>query len=278
MTGAASPTGAAARTGEARRFRVAVLTCQDFAWETVAALTALPDVTVVAVVRGPMPRPSLTHKLRRTWRRDGVVGVVAAIARIALRQARGGANARRPVAPVEGVPQHDVSSLNADDCRALLRSLDLDLAVLDGTNILKPQTFDIPRLGSINLHCGKLPTYRGAPPAFWELMAGEREVGVTVHQVSAELDAGAIFAEGSCPLDPAPAGDPVAYADGVWRESLRPLGLQLICRTVLALARGEAESRPQPAASTPANRMPSRRELQRLRDVVAARRRGAAPR
>lgn len=264
-----------APTGEARGFRVAVLTCQDFAWETVAALKALPEITVAAVVRGPLPRPTLRNKLKRTWRRDGLVGVVAAVARIVLRPLRATPNARPPVAPVAGVPQHEVTSLNAEDCRALLRTLDLDLAVLDGTNILKPETFNIPRLGSINLHCGTLPRYRGAPPAFWELMAGEREVGVTVHQVSAEIDAGAIFAEGSCPLDPAPAGDPVAHADRVWREALRPLGLQLICRTVLALARDEAESRPQPQASTPANRMPSRRERRELREVVAARRRGA---
>lgn len=269
MTG---PRGAVADTAG---FRVAVLTCQDFAWETVAALTAIPEVTVVALVRGQLPRPSLKNKLKRTWRRDGLVGVVSAVARIALRPLRAAPNARPPVAPVAGVPEHDVSSLNAEDCRALLRSLSLDLAILDGTNILKPETFNIPRLGSINLHCGQLPKYRGAPPAFWELMAGEREVGVTVHQVSAELDAGAIFAEGSYSLDPAPAGDPVVYADRVWREGLRPLGLQLIGRTVLALARGEAESRPQPQASTPANRMPSRRELRRLRDVVAARRRSA---
>lgn len=268
-------TSVEAPIGEGRGFRVAVLTCQDFAWETVAALKAIPEITVVAVVRGPLPRPTLKNKLKRTWRRDGLVGVVAAVARLALRPLREAPNARPPVAPVPGVPQHDVTSLNAEDCRALLRSLALDLAVLDGTNILKPETFNIPRLGSINLHCGKLPKYRGAPPAFWELMAGEREVGVTVHQVSAELDAGAIFAEGSCPLDPAPAGDPVAYADRVWREALRPLGLQLICRTVLALARGEAESRPQPQASTPANRIPSRRELRQLREVVATRRRGA---
>lgn len=262
-------------TETAHGFRVAVLTCQDFAWETVAALKAVPGITVVAVVRAPLPRPSLKHKLKRTWRRDGLVGVIAAVGRIVLRRLRPAPTVRPQVAPVGGVAQHDVASLNGDDCRALLRSLALDLAVLDGTNILKPETFDIPRLGSINLHCGRLPTFRGAPPAFWELMAGEREVGVTVHQVSAELDAGAIFAEGSCPLDPAPAGDPVRYADRVWREALRPLGLQLICRTVLALARGEAESRPQPQASTPANRIPSRRELRQLRDVVAARRRAA---
>ncbi len=189
-----------------RGFRVAVLTCQDFAWETVAALTAIPEITVVGVVRAPLPRPSLKTQLKRTWRRDGAIGVAAAVWRKARRTLPSAADAR-PVDPrITGWPQHDVASLNSEACRTLLRSLHLDLAVLDGTNILKPETFSIPRLGSINLHCGRLPSYRGAPPAFWELMAGEREVGVTVHQVSAALDAGAIYARGERPARPSAGG------------------------------------------------------------------------
>jgi methionyl-tRNA formyltransferase len=254
-------------------FRVAVLTCQDFAWETVAALSAVPEFAVVGVVRAPLPRSPLKARLKRTWRRDGLVGVLAAVGRVALRRLVPKPPVVPGAAPVSGVPVHDVTALNSEECRALLRALALDLGILDGTNILKPDTFSIPTLGCINLHCGRLPQYRGAPPAFWELMAGEREVGVTVHQVSAELDAGAIYAEGTCPLDPAPAGDPVRHAEQVWRRQLRPLGLRLLARTALALARGEAEGRPQPPSTTPANRLPSRREIRRLRRVVAERRR-----
>ena len=253
-------------------FRVAVLTCQDFAWETVRALAAVRELEVVALVRAPLPRQTLKGRLRRIWRRDGAMGVVAALWRVVARRWIPAPPAAPPAPPVPGVPLHEVAALNAEECRALLRNLKLDLGVLDGTNILKPETFTIPRLGCINLHCGRVPHYRGAPPAFWELMAGEREVGVTVHQVSVELDAGAIFAEASCTIDPAPPGDPVQYAALVWRTKLRPLGLELIVRTALALARGEGEGRPQDSTTGVAHRLPSRRDLQRLRAVVAARR------
>ena len=256
-------------------FRVAVLTCQDFVWETVAALSAVPELTVVGVVRAPLPRSPLKARLKRTWRRDGLVGVLAAVGRVALRRLVPAHPVAPSTTPVAGVPVHEVTALNSEECRTLLRTLALDLGILDGTNILKPETFSIPRLGCVNLHCGRLPQYRGAPPAFWELMAGEREVGVTVHQVSAELDAGAIYAEGACPLDPVPAGDPARHTEQVWREQLRPIGLQLLVRTALALARGEAEGRPQPPSATPANRLPSRREIRRLQRVVAERRRAS---
>lgn len=269
-------------TSAVRDLRVAVLSCHEFGWETVAALHGSPGIEVVGLVRAPLPRASLEARLRRVWQRDGIVGVTLAISRVlgrAIRHRLGGSGlvseaSSPPVRRVEGVPEYELSALNGVECQSLLRSLGLDLAILDGTNILKPSTFDIPRLGSINLHCGRLPDYRGAPPAFWELMNGERDVGVTVHRVSAALDAGDILAEATCSLDPAPAGDPVAYAKRVWRESLRPTGLQLIVHATRALASGHVIARAQPTTTTAPNRIPSRAQEQRLREVVAARRRG----
>lgn len=269
-----------------RDLRVAVLTCHDFAWETVAALHGVPGVTLVGLVRAPLPVSSLTVRLKRSWRRDGAVGVMLAVLRVVVRALRvraargpGSRGEAAPIAPrVVGVPEYELPALNGAECQSLLRSLGLDLVILDGTNILKPATFDIPRLGAINLHCGRLPEYRGAPPAFWELMHGAHEVGVTVHRVSAALDAGDILAEASCPLDPAPAGDPVAYADRVWREHLRPRGLQLIVEVVQAMAAGEVVGRPQPVSNSSPNRMPTRAQVQQLRAVVTARRRQAGER
>ena len=72
----------------------------------------------------------------------------------------------------------------------MLRECQADLAVVLGTRILRPELFSVPRLGSVNLHKGKVPEYRGMPPGFWELYEGERSAGITVHFVSAKLDAG----------------------------------------------------------------------------------------
>lgn len=61
--------------------------------------------------------------------------------------------------------------------------------------ILRRQLFAIPTVGTLNLHKGKVPDYRGMPPAFWELWNDEQSVGCTVHWVDEKLDTGAVAAQ-----------------------------------------------------------------------------------
>lgn len=83
--------------------------------------------------------------------------------------------------------------LNSSEACALLKSLSADLGIALSAPILKPELFELPRLGTINLHKGHLPDYRGMPPAFWELKNNEKSVGCTVHRVEAGLDSGDIL-------------------------------------------------------------------------------------
>ena len=57
-------------------------------------------------------------------------------------------------------------------------------------------------MGSINLHKGKAPIYRGMPPGFWELYDGATTAGVTVHHVATKLDAGDIVDTGEVAISP----------------------------------------------------------------------------
>ncbi|MCF6217831.1 MAG: polysaccharide deacetylase family protein [Gammaproteobacteria bacterium] len=66
--------------------------------------------------------------------------------------------------------------------------------------ILKVSIFAIPTLGTINLHKGKVPYYRGMPPAFWELWNNEKEVGCTIHKIEKGLDTGDILLESVMPI------------------------------------------------------------------------------
>ena len=163
-------------------------------------------------------------------------------------------------------------SLNGADSIQAIQAMQADLMVVDGGSILKPKFFSVPRYGAINLHCGKLPEYRGMPPAFWELFHGESEVGVSVHAVSAILDEGAVFSSTTVPLDLTPPGDPVVYATTFWRERLRPVGIKLIAQTVRAIANGTAVPTPQAPSSKPPFRTPSFGEKRELRRRVAQRR------
>ena len=147
-----------------------------------------------------------------------------------------------------------------------------------GTYVLQESVFSIPRLGSINLHSGKAPEYRGAAPGFWELYNGEREVGITIHRVAAALDAGDILVQETFPLDPAPAGDPLDYLERFRAEVLRPNGVRLLVQAVTELARGTARPRAQDPARARTYRSPDHRAVRQLRRRVRTRRREQAPR
>ena len=71
-----------------------------------------------------------------------------------------------------GIPVIKAGNLNEkiaiqhlSDCRA-------NIGIVLGTRVLKPALFEVPKLGCLNVHKGKVPEYRGMPPAFWELYEG----------------------------------------------------------------------------------------------------------
>jgi peptidoglycan/xylan/chitin deacetylase (PgdA/CDA1 family)/folate-dependent phosphoribosylglycinamide formyltransferase PurN len=93
--------------------------------------------------------------------------------------------------------------VHSPDALAFVRSLDADLGVLYGARILKPELFEIPRLGSINIHQRKVPDYRGGGPiGLWELLDNQPAIGVTIHRVTTTLDAGAVVASATIPIEP----------------------------------------------------------------------------
>ncbi|MEI7703979.1 MAG: polysaccharide deacetylase family protein [Deltaproteobacteria bacterium] len=91
---------------------------------------------------------------------------------------------------------HGQASLDA------IREFDPDLGLAISAPILRPPVFTSPRRGSLTLHKGKAPDYRGMPPAFWELWNDEKEVGCTIQVVAEKLDAGDIVGRGSVPCGP----------------------------------------------------------------------------
>ena len=69
-----------------------------------------------------------------------------------------------------------------------------------GTRVLKRRIFEVPRLGCINLHKGRVPKYRGMPPGFWELYDGAASAGVTVHFIDEGLDTGDVLGTSEIPI------------------------------------------------------------------------------
>ncbi len=251
---------------------VVVLTCGDLGAEVAERLRAVPGVSHVSLVIAPyrQPRRTLTGKFRHVWRMQGPVGLARILgARLGL-QAASEEVCPRSLDP--GITQLHVEDFDAPEAIAQIRSLGADLGVVAGTYILRESVFALPRLGSINLHSGKAPEYRGAAPGFWELYNGEPEVGITIHRVTTRLDAGHILRQETFPLDPAPAGDPTAYLERYRREILRPQGVRLMAEAVASLVHGTVVERPQDPSKARMYRTPDRAAIRELRRRVAVRR------
>ena len=84
--------------------------------------------------------------------------------------------------------------------RAASERLDLDVTLCWGFSWKLPQeALDIPRLGSVNQHPGRLPRHRGPYPMAWALRDGDDVFGVTWHRMDADYDTGPILAETTTP-------------------------------------------------------------------------------
>jgi peptidoglycan/xylan/chitin deacetylase (PgdA/CDA1 family)/folate-dependent phosphoribosylglycinamide formyltransferase PurN len=154
---------------------------------------------------------------------------------------------------------------HAEDSLAFVRDLAPDLGIVYGTRILKPSLFAIPRHGSINIHKRKVPDYRGGGPiGLWEMLDGQPEIGVTVHQVTEKLDAGHVVNAATIPIEPFDTLTSLALKAHV-------VGNDLLVRSVAEYATGTAHLQPQRGSGkmfrspTPAQLVAHERELARRR-------------
>lgn len=260
--------------GNADRLRVVVMTCGDLGVEIANDLAKEPAVHVVGLITAPWPRfqSSLRKKIRQILRNQGWGGLLQVVASHLRPQPENsptgdGSSLQPGIAHVHVADFHGVDALEA------IQRLRPDIGVLAGTYILREVVFALPRLGCINLHSGKVPEYRGASPAFWELYNGEPTVGITVHRVSVALDAGDVLCQELFALDIAPTVDPMLYLEQYRRDVLRPNGIRILTTVVRAIAAGTIISMPQEAGRARTYRTPDYKSIQELKRRVQRRRR-----
>jgi peptidoglycan/xylan/chitin deacetylase (PgdA/CDA1 family) len=100
-----------------------------------------------------------------------------------------------------GIPFLATYDVHSPEALEFVSGQRADLGLVYGTRILKPALFELPRLGSVNIHQRKVPDYRGGGPiGLWELLDGQSELGVTVHRVVQEVDAGAVLETATIPI------------------------------------------------------------------------------
>ena len=107
------------------------------------------------------------------------------------------------LAEQHSLPVCQPASLKASEQQGLLAEFGADLMVVVAYGLILPQAvLDIPRLGCINVHGSILPRWRGAAPIQRAIEAGDKESGVTIMQMDAGLDTGAMLSISRCPIDP----------------------------------------------------------------------------
>jgi methionyl-tRNA formyltransferase len=141
-----------------------------------------------------------------------------------------------------GLPVRTPRSLKPAEEHDAFRSLDLDAAVVAAYGLILPgPVLAAPRLGCINVHASLLPRWRGAAPIQRALLAGDGETGVTIMQMDAGLDTGAMLLRGTLPITAATTAQRL-------HDDLAVLGARLILAALDGLAAGTVAPRPQPEA------------------------------
>ena len=120
-----------------------------------------------------------------------------------------------------------------------LRSYNADLQIVVAFRMLPEVVWDMPRLGTFNLHASLLPQYRGAAPINWAVMNGEKETGATTFMLQHEIDTGNIILQ-----------ERISIADdenvGSVHDRLMTMGAGLVTRTVDLIIDSENNSQPLP--------------------------------
>lgn len=100
-----------------------------------------------------------------------------------------------------GIPCTYIDEISSPKMLNQLKHLDADVFLMCLFDKIARQPFlDIPKLGTYNVHLGKLPEHRGGLTAFWVLRFGDQEAGSSLHQAVAKLDAGDLIDEVRFPV------------------------------------------------------------------------------
>ncbi len=167
-----------------------------------------------------------------------IVGVVTAPDKPAGRGQKINESAVKQYAVANGLKVLQPVKLKDEHFLKELRALNADLQVVVAFRMLPEAVWNMPRLGTINLHASLLPQYRGAAPINWVLINGEKESGVTTFFLKHEIDTGDIlFTEKVTLTGRETAGD--------LHDRLMAKGAGLLVKTVKAVESGRYTENPQ---------------------------------
>jgi methionyl-tRNA formyltransferase len=119
-----------------------------------------------------------------------------------------------------------------------LKGLNADLQIVVAFRMLPEVVWDMPPMGTINLHASLLPQYRGAAPINWVIINGEKETGVTTFKLRQEIDTGNILLQKKIPIR-------LDETAGELHDEMMKAGADLLLQTIAELIKGSLKEIPQ---------------------------------
>lgn len=167
-----------------------------------------------------------------------IVGVITAPDKAAGRGMQLQQSAVKQYAVEKGLHILQPEKLKNPEFLAELKSLQADLQIVVAFRMLPELVWNMPPMGTVNLHGSLLPQYRGAAPINWAIINGERETGVTTFKLQHTIDTGDILLSATIPI-----GDDETA--GMLHDRMKEIGAALLLETVEGLAEGKLVVSPQ---------------------------------
>jgi methionyl-tRNA formyltransferase len=167
-----------------------------------------------------------------------IVGVITAPDKAAGRGMKPQESAVKKYALEKGLKILQPEKLKNPEFLKELKSLNADLQVVVAFRMLPEAVWNMPPMGTINVHGSLLPQYRGAAPINWAIINGEKETGITTFKLKHEIDTGDILLQEKILI-------PNDETAGELHDRMKEIGAQLLVRTVEGLASGRLKETPQ---------------------------------
>lgn len=167
-----------------------------------------------------------------------IVGVVTVADKASGRGLKINESAVKKYAVEHNIPVLQPVSLKDPEFLDALKAWKPDLFVVVAFRMLPKVVWEIPKLGTFNLHAALLPQYRGAAPINWAVINGEKTTGVTTFMIDEGMDTGGIMYREQCTIDP-------DETVGEVHDKLMDIGSKLVVQTVESLIEKEVELRVQ---------------------------------
>lgn len=177
---------------------------------------------------------------------EGGINIVAVVTAPDKPAGRGMLLQQSPVkkyAISQNIPVLQPERLKSVDFISTLKSFNADLQVVIAFRMLPEVVWNMPRLGTINLHASLLPDYRGAAPINWAVINGEKVTGVSTFLLKHEIDTGDI-------IDKREVNISANTTAGELHDELMKVGAEVILESVRKIESGNYSPIPQANTST----------------------------